>query len=194
MNPLAMGKLPPDLLKKLLRHTSRSPLIAIGAGPGEDAAVASGAETIVLTADPVTFAGARLGAYVVAVNANDIVAMGGTPVYLTTTLLLAPGADAAEVESIFADIAEACARNGLLWVGGHTEVTPAVTRTVVCGQAIGFLYGRAPLHGRRTPRRLPVHDKIGRPGRVHRDRPRATRGRAGGPWAPGASGSAGLAG
>jgi hydrogenase expression/formation protein HypE len=141
MNPLAMGKLPTDLLKKLLRHTSRSPLIAVGAGPGEDAAVASGAQTIVLTADPVTFAGARLGAYVVAVNANDIVAMGGTPVYLTTTLLLAPGADAEEVESIFADIAEACARNGLLWVGGHTEVTPAVTRTVVCGQAVGFLSG-----------------------------------------------------
>jgi hydrogenase expression/formation protein HypE len=162
MNPLAIGKLPPDLLKKLLRHTSRSPLIAIGAGPGEDAAVASGAQTIVLTADPVTFAGARLGAYVVAVNANDIVAMGGTPVYLTTTLLLAPGADAEEVESIFADIAEACARNGLLWVGGHTEVTPAVTRTVVCGQAVR----RPALHGRRTAGRRAVHDEMGRPGRV----------------------------
>jgi hydrogenase expression/formation protein HypE len=144
MNPLAIGKLPPDLLKRLLRHTSHSPLIKIGAGPGEDAAVATGAETIVLTADPVTFTDVRLGAYVVAVNANDIVAMGGTPVYLTTTLLLAPGAAAEDVESAFADIADACGRNGLLWVGGHTEVTPAVTRTVVCGQAVGFLSG-APL-------------------------------------------------
>ena len=141
MNALSPGKLPSELLKRLLRHTSSSPLIAIGAGPGEDAAVAAGAETIVLTADPVTFTDTRLGAYVVAVNANDIVAMGGTPVYLTTTLLLAPGSTEEMVESIFAEIADACARNGLLWVGGHTEVTPAVARTIVCGQAVGFLSG-----------------------------------------------------
>lgn len=139
--PLAAGKLPLGLLERLLRHTSRSPLLKIGAGPGEDAAVASGAETIVLTADPVTLTGARLGAYVAAVNANDIVAMGGRPVYLTTTILLAPGTTEDEVEGIFADVADACGRNGLLWVGGHTEVTPAVTRTVVCGQAVGFLSG-----------------------------------------------------
>jgi hydrogenase expression/formation protein HypE len=141
MKPLATGKLPTEVLKRLLRYTSRSPLVTVGAGPGEDAAVASGAQTIVLTADPVTFTDVRLGAYVVAVNANDIVAMGGTPVYLTTTLLLAPGATEEELEGIFAEIAEACGRNGLLWVGGHTEVTPAVTRTVICGQAVGFLSG-----------------------------------------------------
>ncbi len=139
--PLAPGKLPLGLLERLLRHTSRSPLIRIGAGPGEDAAVASGADTIVLTADPVTFTGERLGAYVVAVNANDIVAMGGKPVYLTTTVLLAPGSTEEDLERIFTDIADACGRNGLLWVGGHTEVTPAVTRTVICGQAVGFLSG-----------------------------------------------------
>ncbi len=141
MKPLATGKLPTDLLTKLLRHTSRSPLITVGAGPGEDAAVISGAETIVLTADPVTFTDVRLGAYVVAVNANDIVAMGGTPMYLTTTLLLAPGATEETAESAFAEISEACSRNGLLWVGGHTEVTPAVARTIICGQAVGFLSG-----------------------------------------------------
>jgi len=128
---------------KLLRYTSRSPLIKVGAGLGEDAAVACGAETLVLTADPVTFTDARLGAYVAAVNANDIVAMGGIPVYLTTTLLLAPGTTEEELEGIFVDIADACGKAGLLWVGGHTEVTPAVTRTVVCGQAVGFLSGPA---------------------------------------------------
>jgi len=75
-SPLAEGKLAPGLLERLLRYTSRSPLLAVGAFPGEDAAVAAGAETIVLTADPITFTDERIGAYVVAVNANDIVAMG----------------------------------------------------------------------------------------------------------------------
>lgn len=137
--PLAEGKLPTDLLERLLRHTSRSPLLAVGAQPGEDAAVAPGAPTIVITADPITFTDERIGAYVVAVNANDIVAMGGTPVYLTTTILLAPGATEDDLERLFADISDACGKAGILWVGGHTEVTPVVKRTVVCGQAVGFL-------------------------------------------------------
>lgn len=139
--PLGTGKLPPELLERLLRHTSRSRQIAIGAGPGEDAAVVSGSETIVLTTDPITFTAERLGTYVVAVNANDIVAMGGRPVYLTTAVLLAPGATEDDAEMIFSDIEAACRKQGLLWVGGHTEVTSAVSRTVVCGQVVGFLSG-----------------------------------------------------
>jgi hydrogenase maturation factor len=142
--PLAEGKLPTELLERLLRHTSRSPHLTVGALAGEDAAVAPGARTIVITADPVTFTEERIGAYVVAVNANDIVAMGGEPAYLTTTILLAPGATEDTLEEIFSDIADACARAGILWVGGHTEVTPVVSRTLVCGQAVGFL-SREPL-------------------------------------------------
>jgi hydrogenase expression/formation protein HypE len=142
--PLAEGKLPTELLERLLRHTSRSPRLAVGALAGEDAAVAPGARTIVITADPVTFTEERIGAYVVAVNANDIVAMGGEPLYLTTTILLAPGATEDTLERIFSDIADACGRAGILWVGGHTEVTPIVSRTIVCGQAVGFL-SREPL-------------------------------------------------
>jgi hydrogenase expression/formation protein HypE len=142
--PLAEGKLPTELLERLLRHTSRSPHLVVGALAGEDAAVVPGAHTIVITADPVTFTEERIGAYVVAVNANDIVAMGGEPVYLTTTILLAPGATEDTLEKIFSDLAMACARAGILWVGGHTEVTPVVTHTIVCGQAVGFL-SREPL-------------------------------------------------
>jgi hydrogenase expression/formation protein HypE len=141
---LAEGKLPPELLERLLRHTSRSSLLTVGAFPGEDAAVAAGSDTLVLTADPITFTDERIGAYTVAVNANDIVAMGGRPIYLTTTILLPPGTGETEVERIFADIADACRKAGLLWVGGHTEVTPVVKRTIVAGQAVGFLF-RAPL-------------------------------------------------
>ena len=78
--PFAPGKLPLDVLERLLRHVNGSPLVAVGPGPGEDAAVVRGSQTIVLTADPVTFSDERVGAYVAAVNANDIVAMGGAPV------------------------------------------------------------------------------------------------------------------
>jgi hydrogenase expression/formation protein HypE len=139
--PLPEGKLPAELLERLLTYTSRSPLLALGAACGEDAAIAAGAPTLVLTADPITFTADRIGTYTVAVNANDVVAMGGRPMYLTTTILLPPGTTAGRLEEVFAEISQACARADLLWVGGHTEVTPAVTRIVVSGHAVGFLSG-----------------------------------------------------
>jgi hydrogenase maturation factor len=141
---LPKGKLPTEVLERLLAYTSTAPELQVPAGAGEDAAVAAGAPVIVLTADPITFTEERIGAYVVAVNANDIVAMGGRPVYLTTTLLAPPGTTEARVEEVFADIAGACRAAGMLWAGGHTEVTDAVSRIVVAGQAVGFL-SRAPL-------------------------------------------------
>jgi hydrogenase expression/formation protein HypE len=176
--PLAEGKLPTELLERLLRHTSRSPRLLVGAAPGEDAAVAPGAPTIVMTTDPITFTDERIGAYAVAVNANDIVAMGGVPAYLTTTILLAPGATEEELERIFADIEESCARAGILWVGGHTEVTPVVRRTVVCGQAVGFLTGRLlSTGGARPGDRLCMSKWVGLEGTttIARERPEECR-------------------
>jgi hydrogenase expression/formation protein HypE len=176
--PLAEGKLPTELLERLLRHTSRSPLLAAGASPGEDAAVAPGSPTLVITADPITFTEERIGAYAVAVNANDIVAMGGTPVYVTTTILLAPGCTEGDVEGIFIDIAEACRKAGILWVGGHTEVTPVVRRTVICGQAVGFLTGRLLATGGARPGDALCMSKwVGLEGTttIARERPRKTR-------------------
>jgi hydrogenase expression/formation protein HypE len=175
---LAEGKLPTDLLERLLKYTSRSPLLAVNAQPGEDAAVAPGSETIVITADPITFTEERIGAYVVAVNANDIVAMGGKPVYLTTTVLLAPGATAEDLEAIFIDISDACRKAGILWVGGHTEVTPVVRRTVVSGQAVGFLF-RPPLStgGARPGDVICMTKWVGLEGTttIARERPQASR-------------------
>jgi hydrogenase maturation factor len=176
--PLAEGKLPTELLERLLRHTSRSPLLAAGASPGEDAAVAPGSQTIVITADPITFTDERIGSYAVAVNANDIVAMGGTPMYVTTTILLAPGCTEDDVERIFSDIADACRKTGILWVGGHTEVTPVVRRTVICGQAVGFLTGRLLATGGARPGEALCMSKwVGLEGTttIARERPRQSR-------------------
>ena len=131
-----------------------------------------------LTADPITFTAERIGTYAVAVNANDIVAMGGKPVYLTTTVLLPPGSTEDDLERIFSEIADACRKNGMLWVGGHTEVTPVVTRTIVCGQAVGFL-SRPPLStgGARAGDRLCMTKWVGLEGTttIARERPDESR-------------------
>jgi hydrogenase maturation factor len=136
---MELGKLPPDLLRELIAHTCTSPDVFIGAAVGEDAAVVRGHERLVVTSDPITFTEEDIGTYVVAVNANDIVAMGGIPKYLTTTVLVPPDTGAGRLRSIFARIGQAARGLDLEWIGGHTEVTNAVTRVVVCGQAVGLL-------------------------------------------------------
>jgi hydrogenase expression/formation protein HypE len=136
---LVPGKLPPELLDRLLASTSKAPEILVGAVSGEDAAVVRGEAKLILTADPITFTEEDIGTYTVAVNANDIVAMGGIPVYLTTTILCPPGCTSGRLETVFRDIRCACEPAGILWIGGHTEVTSAVTRIVVSAQAVGFL-------------------------------------------------------
>ncbi len=133
------GKLPPERLQELLQETSRGPEVIVGAAVGEDAAVVVGRDRIVITTDPITFTEENIGIYTVAVNCNDIVAMGGRPLYLTTTVLLPPGTPERRPEELFREIRDACRRAGIYWVGGHTEVTSAVTRVVVSATAVGFL-------------------------------------------------------
>lgn len=142
---LPEGKLLPEFLEPLLGFTATAAdeAVLVGAALGEDAAVVRGGRNLVITADPITFTDENLGIYAVAVNCNDIVAMGGEPRYLTTTILLPPGATKAGLSSLFREIKTASEETGILWVGGHTEVTSAVTRTVVSAQVVGFLTGRA---------------------------------------------------
>jgi hydrogenase maturation factor len=140
---LGEGKLSRQHLERLLELTaSSSPEILVGAGVGEDAAVVRGSKKLILTADPITFTEENIGFYTVAVNTNDIVAMGGKPSYLITTILLPLGTDEQRLHTIFRELKEASDKAGIRWVGGHTEVSTAVTRIVVSAQAIGFLRGK----------------------------------------------------
>jgi hydrogenase expression/formation protein HypE len=136
---LPAGKLRPETLAKLLRHTSQAPEVLVGAAVGEDAAVIEqGDQYLVVTTDPITFATERCGWYSVLVNANDIAACGGTPRYYSTVIVLPEGKTClTDVEALFAEIENACREIGVLWVGGHTEVSSAVNTVLVVGQMIG---------------------------------------------------------
>ena len=140
---LGEGKLPSERLEKLLCLTTRgAEQILVAAGVGEDAAVVQGSAQLVLTADPITFTEENIGFYTVAVNSNDIVASGGRPMYLTTTILLPLGTTEEKLKTIFDELQEASRKAGILWVGGHTEVTSAVNRIVISAQSVGFLKGK----------------------------------------------------
>ena len=90
MKYLPVGKLPIDLLKKVLpQETDLDPRVLLGPGIGLDCAVVEiGPVIMVLKSDPITFATDEIGWYAVQVNANDIATTGAIPRWMLITLLL----------------------------------------------------------------------------------------------------------
>ncbi|MCX7598185.1 MAG: AIR synthase family protein [Armatimonadetes bacterium] len=135
------GKLDLELLAELLgRLLTDDPSVVQGPGIGLDAAILDdgGPDLLVAKTDPITFATDAIGYYAVAVNSNDIAVCGAEPRWMMATVLLPEGsATAARARDIFAQITEACQKMGVILVGGHTEVTPAVTQPVVVGAMLG---------------------------------------------------------
>jgi hydrogenase maturation factor len=140
MSVLKPGKLPPELLQHLLTsYTRADPRVIVGPAVGEDAAIIDmGDRYLIAKSDPVTFATDAIGYYAVVVNANDIATRGGQPKWFLATLLLPEQTTSvALVESIFAQIAEACQSFDIYLVGGHTEVTYGLDRPILSGHMLG---------------------------------------------------------
>ncbi len=133
---MKIGKLDNDTLERLILdrfHHTRSE--SFGAPRiGMDCAMLDfSGDLIVTSCDPITSADARhIGALSVHVNCNDAAASGAEPVALLVTLLLPPDATEDTVAMIAEDLEDAAERAGVDIIGGHTEVTDAVTRVTTC--------------------------------------------------------------
>lgn len=134
------GKLPNETLRAVLSGIKTDdPSLIVGPGIGEDTAVLDlGAVSwIAVTTDPITFAVDRIGFYAVTVNANDIAVTGAVPRWFFPTFLFPPKTTEADVRAVFAGISSAASSIGVTVAGGHTEISTAVTRPVICGTMIG---------------------------------------------------------
>lgn len=137
---LQSGKLPAAMLADLLaRRSHRDARLLVGPGIGRDAAVIDlgGNRLLVAKTDPVTFATDQIGWYAVNVNANDIACMGARPAWFLATALLPPGSPETLPGVIFDQLVAACDALEVELVGGHTEVTPGVSRPVIVGAMLG---------------------------------------------------------
>ncbi|MHC4405774.1 MAG: AIR synthase family protein [Planctomycetota bacterium] len=140
MTSIPIGKLPAELLRKLLkRYATADPRVVVGPAVGEDAAVIDmGQRYLVAKTDPITFATDEIGYYAVHVNANDLACCGATPRwYLATVLLPEAGTTPELADRIFGQISEACRQLGVSLCGGHTEITYGLKRPIVVGQMLG---------------------------------------------------------
>ncbi len=137
------GKLTAPHLRALLgRVPHLDPAVLISPAEGEDDAallVDQRQRVVVATTDPITFAPQRPGWYAVHVNANDVATRGAHPRWFLATLLLPTESLSTLPTTIIDEIVAACTEVGASLVGGHTEVTPAVTQPLVVGTMLGTI-------------------------------------------------------
>lgn len=157
---LPLGKLPPDLLARLLAQAPvDDPRVLMGPAVGLDCAVvdAGGPTLLVFKSDPITFATDEIGWYLVQVNVNDIATTGAVPRWLLVTMLLPEGKTTIETaENISRQIQDACRAMGIAVIGGHSEITYGLDRPIAVGTLIGEV-ARARLV---TPQGSKVGDRI----------------------------------
>ena len=137
---LPSGKVPVDLLARVLAELPpQPPEIRLGPRIGEDACAIEVPDGILVAAtDPITLTGQEVGRLSVIVNANDVAVTGARPRWFLAVVLVPLGTTEATIGELFTAMRRTLARIGAHLVGGHTEVTGAVTQPVVVGQMLGL--------------------------------------------------------
>ena len=152
------GKISNELLKKTVlgRIKTKRQEVVLGPGIGEDCcAVNLGGDLCVLSTDPITGAVNEIGSLAVHVSCNDIASCGAEPVGIMITILAPLSAEEKDFEAIMKDVSDTADKLNVDILGGHTEITDAVSRFVLVGTCIG----------RAAPERL-VTSKGAKPGDV----------------------------
>lgn len=133
------GKLPNRFLTYLLeKYTDKDKNVIFGSKIGTDCAIfKTKTKTIFSKTDPITLTSKDIGFYLVNINVNDIVVMGGVPTYFLCTLLFPENTKFYEIEDVFLQISNECKKFNIKWIGGHTEIISGIKNPF----AIGFLIG-----------------------------------------------------
>lgn len=137
-----VGKISPSALERLVfpfQGKNREEVIW-GAQLGRDCGVVQlGRELISLTCDPITGSSFHLGLLATQVVVNDLICSGAEPVALLITLIFPPGITENEIETIMREIDEAGKELGVSIIGGHTEISEAVNRSIIHCTGLGWI-------------------------------------------------------
>lgn len=141
---MRIGKLSNEQLDRLilnkLRHTRREVVCAPSVGV-DCTAVRLENGLAVLSCDPITAAETGIGRLTVNVSANDAAASGAEPIGLMVTFLLPPSVTEEDIDKLMDELIDAAEKANIDIIGGHTEVTPAVSRIVTCATVIASPVG-----------------------------------------------------
>ena len=138
--PLAPGKVRNDVLERVVfgRCGSRRRGTLLRPGVGLDCAVLElGQDTIALTSDPITAAGANAGWLAVHIACNDLAACASEPIGILTTVLLPVGSSEDHFATICQDLHRAAESLNVEILGGHSEITLGIEQPIIVTTAIG---------------------------------------------------------
>ena len=140
---MKIGKIPENVLKRsVLRqfHTKRDEVL-LGAGVGEDCAgiELSEDEVFVVSTDPITGTSKDIGGLSVIVTINDLASAGAEPIGIMLTILLPEQNEEKELKAMVQQVEAECEKFHIQVLGGHTEVTDAVTRPIFSVTGIGIV-------------------------------------------------------
>ncbi len=153
---MEIGKLPNPILHKYVisKFEHQRDEVIVGPGVGRDCGIIDlGDNLCVISTDPITAASDNAGYIGVHIACNDIVTTGAECVGITLTILASPDSDINAIETIVKDVNRAAHELSIDVLGGHTEVTDSVTRTILSITAIGKV--------QRNRLIQPMHAKVG---------------------------------
>ena len=138
---MKIGKLSESALQKVVfeqLHTRRDEVL-VGPGIGEDCAALKlqEGEVFVTSTDPITGTVKEIGRLAVHVTANDLASAGAETIGLMVTALLPPMIKEAQIKKMMQQINAECEKLNIMVLGGHTEITAAVTQPVLSVTGIG---------------------------------------------------------
>ena len=138
---MKVGKVSETVLKRSIIkqiHTKRDEVL-LGAGVGEDCAAVklSPGEIFVISTDPITGTVKDVGMLAIQITANDLASSGAEPVGVMLTVLLPEEIEEEDIREMMRQVEEACAHFHIQVMGGHTEVTRAVTQPVISVTGVG---------------------------------------------------------
>ena len=138
---MKIGKVSETVLKRSIFkqiHTKRDEVL-LGAGVGEDCAAVklSPGEIFVISTDPITGIVKDVGMLAIQITANDLASSGAEPVGVMLTVLLPEEIEEEDIREMMRQVEEACAHFHIQVMGGHTEVTRAVTQPVISVTGVG---------------------------------------------------------
>lgn len=139
---LREGKPPREVLEDVVyKYLSKlyDPDVVQGPAFGEDAGIVRlGDGFLVSHTDPITAASRFSGWLSVHVASNDVAVRGVWPRWLLITILLKPSSSTRDLEEIIVQMKKAAESINATIIGGHTEVTPGIPRTIIVATAIGY--------------------------------------------------------
>jgi len=134
------GKIPNDDLKRIvldkIKHKREE--VIIRPKVGEDCtAIDFGRFVCVLSCDPITGAAHEIGKLAVHVACNDIASCGVEPLGLMVVILAPLDAKEEDLDIVMKQISDTASLLNVEVIGGHTEITPFVTRFILSCTAVG---------------------------------------------------------